>query len=159
MGGIDADTTLSSIVVWTSIQAGGLALAFMPAMTAGLAALPERLVDAGNSYTNLVQRVAGALGLSAITAFATHWGAEILAGSTVLLQNDGARQIPEIINQQSGPAGLMPMYLRLQLVAEAHSYSNAFRTIGALTCLVSILALMLKTGQPEPGEKPAVELA
>jgi hypothetical protein len=140
------------------IQAGGLALAFMPAMTAGLAALPERLVDAGNSYTNLVQRVAGALGLSAITALTTHWGAEILAGTKVLLQDDGMKQIPLITSMENGPTGLMPMYMRMQLIAEAHSYSNAFTMIGVITCLTSLLALMLKTGQPEAGDKPAVEM-
>ena len=59
---------------------------------------------------------------------------------------------------QNGPAGLMPMYARLQLFAEAHSYSNAFRLIGVITCLTAILALMLKTGKPDPDEKPAVEM-
>ncbi|HTK61282.1 MAG TPA: MDR family MFS transporter [Pseudonocardia sp.] len=158
MGAFDADTTLAEVVVWTMIQAGGLALAFMPAMTAGLAALPEHLVDAGNSYTNLVQRVAGALGLSAITALTTHWGAEMLAGYKVLLQDDGAQQIGTITNMENGPAGLMPMYGRMQLFAQAHSYSNAFLMIGLITCLASLLALFLKTGRPEAGEKPAVEM-
>jgi EmrB/QacA subfamily drug resistance transporter len=158
MGGFDADTTLTEVVVWTMIQAGGLALAFMPAMTAGLAALPERLVDAGNSYTNLVQRVAGALGLSAITALTTHWGAEMLAGYKVLLQDDGMKQIGSITNMENGPAGLMPMYMRMQLFAQAHSYSNAFLLIGTVTCLTALLALFLKSGRPEPGDKPAVEM-
>ena len=158
MSAFDADTTLAEVVVWTMIQAGGLALAFMPAMTAGLAALPEQLVDAGNSYTNLVQRVAGALGLSAITALTTHWGAEILAGYKVLLQDDGMKQIGAVTNMENSPTGLMPMYMRMQLFAQAHSYSNAFMLIGTITCLASLLALFLKTGRPESGDKPAVEM-
>jgi len=76
----------------------------------------------------------------------------------VLLQDDGAQQIGTITNMENGPAGLMPMYGRMQLFAQAHSYSNAFLMIGLITCLASLLALFLKTGRPEAGEKPAVEM-
>jgi hypothetical protein len=140
------------------IQAGGLALAFMPVMTAGLAALPERLVDAGNSYSNLVQRVAGALGLSAITALTAKWAAEALAGYSVLMQDQGAGQLGGIAKFADSTTSLTTVLMRARLIAQAQSYSDAFLVVGVITCLAAILALMLKTGRPEAGDKPAIEM-
>jgi EmrB/QacA subfamily drug resistance transporter len=160
LSGLDADTTRGQVVVWTMVQASGIGLAFMPAMTAGLSALPERLVDAGNSYSNLVQRVAGALGLSAFTALTMSWAAQSMADYSALLPESAGQHNPRIQQMaEAGPTGLVPMYLRAQLFATAHSYSTAFLVLGVLTTLAAGLALLLHTGRPEPGDRPVVEIA
>lgn len=159
MSGFDADTRLAEVVFWTTVQAAGLSLAFMPVMTAGLTALPEDLMDAGNSYTNLVQRVAGALGLSAFTALTLSWAAQNMSDYSTLIQDRGMNTAPGAQEMAaSGPTGLVPMYLRTQLLATAESYSTAFLVLGLITGATTVLALLLPTGRPEAGSRPPVEM-
>jgi MFS family permease len=159
LSGFSSDMTRGQVVVWTMIQSAGLALSFMPIMTAGLAALPAAVAEAGNAYTNLVQRVSGALGLAGFTALTTAWQTQSMADRSALLTGFGPTVDPRVLAmERSGPAGLLPLWEQMQVKAVAQGYSNGFLLLGVLTFLCAGLALLLRSGRPEPGERPHVEI-
>ena len=159
MAGFSTDMSRTQVVIWTCIQAAGLALAFMPIMTAGLAALPESISEAGNAYTNLVQRVSGALAIAVFTALTTAWQIQDMADRSSLLKGSGADANPQALAmKQQGPGGLLQLWQQLQTTTEAQSYSNAFLLLGIATILCAFSAVLLHHGRPDPASRPHVEI-
>ncbi|HEY1972170.1 MAG TPA: DHA2 family efflux MFS transporter permease subunit [Pseudonocardia sp.] len=149
MAGFNADLTRPQLVVWTMIQAAGVAIAFMPVMTAGLSALPGTIVDAGNAYSNLVQRVTGALGVAAFTALSSSETAQLMADRSALLTADGPGMDPRLLAmQQHGPQGLLPVWQQMQVDVLAHTYSDIFLITGVLTLASVLLTFLLPKGRP-----------
>jgi EmrB/QacA subfamily drug resistance transporter len=158
MSGFNPDMTRGQIVAWTVVQASGLAIAFIPIMTAGLASLPTHLVDSGNAYTNLAQRFAGALGIAIFTAITAAWQAQDMADRSGLLGHHAATN-PAIQNlRQQGPGGLVPLWRETFVAAQAQSYSNAFLCLSAVTILSAFLAMLFSHGKPAAGTHVHVEI-
>lgn len=66
----------------------GLGMAMMPIMTGGIAVIPLTQVNAASAFTNVTQRVSGALGLAVLTAILTMQRAQQMAGRAALLPAD-----------------------------------------------------------------------
>jgi EmrB/QacA subfamily drug resistance transporter len=158
MSGFNPDMARGQIVLWTVVQASGLAIAFMPIMTAGLAGLPPHLVDSGNAYINLAQRFAGALGIALFTALTTAWQAQDMADRSGLLGQEAPTNTTIQSLQQQGQGGLLPLWEQTYVAAQAQSYSNAFLCLSALTIGGAFLALLFRHGRPEPGTHVHVEI-
>jgi EmrB/QacA subfamily drug resistance transporter len=157
----NADVTRPELVVWTMIRAGGLALAMMPIMTAGLSSLPASVTNAGSAFNTLAQRVSSALGLAAMTALSTAQQAQFMADRSALLQSSGPAVDSRIVamEQQGGLAGLIPLWQQLQVEVEAQAYSNIFLVIAILTFAGLLLAFFLRGGRPTTqGGREAVEI-
>jgi EmrB/QacA subfamily drug resistance transporter len=160
MAAFNPDMTRGQVVLWTCVQAAGMAIAFVPVMTAGLATLAPSVTEAGNAYTNLVQRVAGALGIPVFTALTTAWQAQDFADRSALLRGTGANANPELLAmQRQGPSGLIPLWQQTHTATQALSYGNAFLLLGVVTILSALLAVFLPEGRPDPGQRSHVELA
>jgi EmrB/QacA subfamily drug resistance transporter len=157
---VSADTTRTEMVVWTVIRAAGLALAFMPIMTVGLAALPASIINSGSAISQIAQRVSNALGVAALGALSTVQQAQLYADRSSLLTSSGPDVLPQVQDmQQQGQAGLLPLWQQLQTQVMAQSYSNIFlvTTVGSLIALV--LTFFLKGGRPAAGqEREMVEI-
>jgi len=151
---ISADTTRPEMVLWTVVRAGGLALAFMPIMTAGLAALPPSIINSGSAISQIAQRVSNALGVAALGALATTQQAQLYADRSLLLTGTGPNALPQVqsMQQQGGQAGLLPLWQQLQTNVMAESYSNIFlvTTVGSVVALV--LTFFIKRGRPAGGQ-------
>lgn len=158
MSGFNPDMGRGQIVLWTVVQASGLAIAFMPIMTAGLAGLPSHLVDSGNAYINLAQRFAGALGIALFTAITTAWQAQDMADRSSLLGQEAPTNTAIQSLQQQGQGGLLPLWQQTYVAAQAQSYSNAFFCLSALTIAGAFMALLFRHGKPEPGTHVHVEI-
>jgi len=66
---INVDMTRPELIGWMCIRAAGLGMGMMPIMTAGISALPVKLVNYGSAFNTLVQRVSSALGLAVLSAY------------------------------------------------------------------------------------------
>jgi EmrB/QacA subfamily drug resistance transporter len=144
--GINPDMTPRQVVAWTVIRAVGNALAMMPIMTAGLAAIPPEYTSSGTPVNNIAQRVSGSLGLAAMTVLATSQQYQLMADRSALITRGSmppeARQLAE-----QGPAGLYAMYAKLQGEVVGQAYSNVFLVCALLSVVGLGLAVLLR-GSP-----------
>jgi EmrB/QacA subfamily drug resistance transporter len=114
MVGVTADTTRPEIILWTVIRAAGLAFAFMPIMTVGLASLPPSIINSGSALSQIAQRVSNALGVAALTALASVQQAQLYADRSALLTSNGPGMLPAVrgLQQQVGN-GLPPLWQQM----------------------------------------------
>jgi EmrB/QacA subfamily drug resistance transporter len=156
MCGINADMTRSELIVWMMIRAGGLALAMMPIMTAGLSSLPATLMSAGSAFNTLAQRVSSALGLAALTALVSAEQAQSMSARSSLMASAGPGVDPRVLAMQhQGPGGLIPLWQQLQLEVEAQAYSGVYLLCGIGTLAGVVLALLLRGArQTRDGAEP-----
>ena len=153
MAGFNSDVTRTEIVIWTTIRAGGMALAMMPVMTAGLSSLPSSITSAGSAFNTIAQRVSSALGVAAMGALSTVQQAQQMANRSALLTSTGPDVDPRIMAmQKQGPGGMLQLWQQLQLEVSSQAYSNIFYVIGIGTCVGVLLTLSLRSGRPERSE-------
>lgn len=160
LSGINADVTRHDIVVWMMVRFFGIGLSMMPIMTGGISALPPNVVSVGSAFNNMVQRVAGAFGIAALTAMSIGWQAQGMADRSALIR-PGANADGRLVElSRRGFAGMYPMLQQLRLEVLASSYSSVFRVVAALTFAGAVLALFLRNGpvKVETGEREAVEV-
>jgi hypothetical protein len=117
----------------------------MPIFTSGLAVLPVAHVNAGSAFNNVVQRVAGALGLAVLTTILTTQQAEQMAGRAALLPADTTT--PHL----GGPAapdwlGAYATYQMTQLQVFVGAIDDLFLITAALSTLGALGALLLRSG-------------
>jgi EmrB/QacA subfamily drug resistance transporter len=148
LGQLTTDTPRGELMLWTSIRNIGTGLAMMPIMTAGVAALPQRLVSAGSALNNVTQRVASSLGVAVFGALIASWEAQLLSDRGSLLPTDRT-SIPALdAAAKRGPEGLLPIYQQLSHEITATTYSNTFVAV-AILCAIGVgLALLLRSGPP-----------
>jgi EmrB/QacA subfamily drug resistance transporter len=151
---ISADTTRPEMVLWTVVRATGMALAFMPIMTVGLAALPPSIINSGSAISQIAQRVSNALGVAALGALSTVQQAQFYADRSLLLTDAGPNVLPQVqgMLQQGGQAGLLPLWKQLQTDVMAQTYSNVFLVTTVATLIGLVLTFFLKGGRPAAGE-------
>jgi EmrB/QacA subfamily drug resistance transporter len=172
--GVNPNMTERQVVAWTVIRAVGNALAMMPIMTAGLAAIPPEYTSSGSPVNNIAQRVSGSLGLAAMTVLAPSQQYQLMADRSALITRGSmppeARQLAE-----QGPAGRYAMYAKLQGEVVGQAYSNVFLICALLTVVGLGLAVLLRgaparntpalpqgssaapEGRPPTGGEPAAE--
>jgi EmrB/QacA subfamily drug resistance transporter len=160
MSGINPDMTRADVIGATMLRSVGLGLSMMPIMTGGLAALPPPSIASGSAFNNVVQRVASALGLAALTAMATATQAQVMADRATLMPSGGASVDAQLATMQGqGSPGLYPLMQQLQVDTMAQSYGNVFQVVGVMTLAGAVLALFLPHGapirRPGPGGPPA----
>ena len=156
--GINPNMTEGEIILWSCIRAAGNALALMPIMTAGLAAIPPQFTSSGSAFNNIAQRVSSSLGLAGLGVFVSNQQSQQMADRSALLS------LPSPNAQVAGAAqqgfeGVYPLYQQMQLHVLAQSYSNAFLICTAITAGAIILAAMLRKPAPvsAPEPEPATE--
>ena len=147
--GINPDVTRQDIIAWTMIRAVGIGMSMMPIMTAGISALPPRMLGSGSAFANLAQRVSAALGLAALTAMSTAMQTQAMTNRAMLIDPTDPRI--QAMRRDGGVMGLYPLMQRTQLSALAESYSNVFLLSAVLTFAAMLLALCLRTGRAATG--------
>jgi MFS family permease len=78
-------TTREHLIVLLMIQATGLGLAMMPIFTSGIAVIPLNKTNTASAFNNVARNVAGAFGLSVLTAILTIHQAQQMSGRASLL--------------------------------------------------------------------------
>jgi MFS family permease len=156
---LNVDMSRPEITARLMLSAAGLALCFMPIMSAGMSALPPDIVSAGSAFTTLVQRVTAAIGLAAVTALTTIQQAQLFASRNALVKPSGADADPRIAQMQSqGPGGLVPVFTELRNQVTTQSYSNAFLVVGVCVLAAVPLAFFLPKHRPSGAGAGPVEM-
>ncbi|NUR87656.1 MAG: DHA2 family efflux MFS transporter permease subunit, partial [Nonomuraea sp.] len=79
LGQITLDTPHATITWLQTLRSVGLGLAMMPIITGGTSAVPPAKVSDASALNNVVQRVAGAMGVAALTAMLDTSQSQLLA--------------------------------------------------------------------------------
>jgi len=155
LAGLTADVPESTLVLWTTIRNVGTGLAMMPVMTAGIGALPASLTSSGSAMNNVMQRVASSVAIAVFGGMIASQQAQLLndRGSLLTNVNDNPR-LQAAAHQ--GTTGLLGVYQQLQKYVVTTTYANAFLVVALLCAAGALLALLLRSGppQPAPAEKP-----
>jgi EmrB/QacA subfamily drug resistance transporter len=153
MVGITVDTSRAEVIVWTTIRAAGLAMSFMPIMTAGLSSVPPGISNHASAFNTLFQRVSSALGVAVLNALLVGQHAQIMADRSGLLHPAGADANSRVLAMQAhGPSGLIALWQQVQAEVTAQTYSDVFLVIAGSTLAIIPLAFLLRSGRPEIGE-------
>jgi EmrB/QacA subfamily drug resistance transporter len=147
---ITADTSREHIMWLLTVQGAGLGIALMPVFTSGIASLPATQVNTANAFDNVVQRVAGAFGLAALTAILTSQQAQQMAGRAALMPADTLT--PDLGPTAPPGAGLYATYLLTQQQVFVAAIDDLFLILAALSALGALVALLLRSG---PAAAPA----
>lgn len=156
MCAINADMTRFDLMIWTSVRAAGMGLAIMPMMTASINAVPPTFTNQGSAILNVVQQVAGALGLATLGALATGQQAQLLADRAAL-------GTPATSMSSSGGGTFNPstfatayqLMQHFQAQVLATSYANMFLLLTLVTLGCSLAAMVLRATHPtaEPADQ------
>lgn len=65
---VSLETTPLTVALVNTLRSAGIALAYMPSVTAGISSVPTKEAGRVSSLSNIVQRVSTSLGLAALTA-------------------------------------------------------------------------------------------
>ncbi len=141
MHGIGLSTPRLEIVLWMVIRSGGLGLAMMPLMTGGMSAIPTELTARASAMSNIVQRVAGALGLAVLTAVLVSQQGQQTAARSALMPAGSA---PFQGMAAQGQASVLGLYNNVQL----QSFSSAIADVLLLTAATSALCVLLALMMP-----------
>jgi EmrB/QacA subfamily drug resistance transporter len=142
---INADMTRMDLMIWTSVRAAGMGLAIMPMMTAAIDAVPPAFTNQGSAILNVVQQVAGALGLATLGALATGQQAQLLADRAALSAPAGSLSSAgggALSASTFSTAYRLMQHLQAQILAT--SYANMFLLLTLVTLGCSLAALVLR---------------
>lgn len=145
---LNMDTPYASILSIYILRSFGMAFIMMPIMTAGMNALPQRMIPHGNAISNTVRQLAGSIGTAVLVT--------IMTQQTTAHFGDMAdaydRTNPELMNQVthvgqavgSSTAGMQLIAGRLQQLSTINGINDAFWIATALSALALILSFFLK---------------
>jgi len=151
--GINSDMTERDVVIWTCVRAIGNGLGLMPIMTAGLAVIPREYSSSGSTLNNIVQRVAGALGLAVMSVIATSQQNQLMVDRAALVPSSSSLpQVQQAIGQ--GTTALYAIYQQLVVKVTAGAYSDVFYVTAIITGIGVIFAFMMSKPTPRATEQP-----
>ncbi len=148
---ITIDTSREQIMWMLTLMGTGLGTAMMPIFTGGIAVIPEAQVNVASAFNNVVQRVAGAIGLAMLTAVFTTQQAQQMAGRAALVPADTVT--PDLGPSVPAWMGQYATYQQAELQVFVGAMNNLFLICAVLSALSALGALLLRSG-PAP-EAPA----
>jgi EmrB/QacA subfamily drug resistance transporter len=141
---LTVDTTYKFIMILYIIRSFGMSLLMMPIMTAGINALPEKLIAHGNAMTNTIRQVAGSIGSAILVTVMTSHTKEYI--------KDVMKDKPKVDTSQiKDPAILAQIKEKtIQLTHEAtvHGINGAFMIATIFVGVAFVLAFFLKNKKP-----------
>lgn len=144
MHGIGLNTPRLEIVLWMVIRSGGLGLAMMPVMTGGMASIPTELTARASAMSNIVQRVAGALGLALLTAvLVAHQGQQTAARGALM----PAGVAPYQAMAAQGQGGVLGLYNSVQLQSFSSAIADVLLLTAGTSAICILLALLMPAGR------------
>ncbi|MGL6145958.1 MAG: DHA2 family efflux MFS transporter permease subunit [Macrococcoides caseolyticum] len=145
---LSMDTSYSTILGIYVLRSFGMSFIMMPIMTAGMNALPQRMIPHGNAISNTVRQLAGSIGTAVLVTIMTqqttaHMGD--IADTMDKTHPEIAGQFAEIgrsVGSQEAGGQLVMGYL--QKFATINGINDAFWVATALSALSFILSFFLK---------------
>ncbi|QUR94068.1 DHA2 family efflux MFS transporter permease subunit [Macrococcoides canis] len=145
---LSMDTSYTTILGIYVLRSFGMSFIMMPIMTAGMNALPQRMIPHGNAISNTVRQLAGSIGTAILVTVMTqqttaHMGD--IANTMDKTHPEIAGQFAEIgrsVGSEGAGSQLIMGYL--QKFATINGINDAFWVATALSALAFILSFFLK---------------
>ncbi|QNR07251.1 DHA2 family efflux MFS transporter permease subunit [Macrococcoides canis] len=145
---LSMDTSYTTILGIYVLRSFGMSFIMMPIMTAGMNALPQRMIPHGNAISNTVRQLAGSIGTAILVTVMTQQTTAYMGD----IANTMDKTRPEIAGQfaeigrsvGSEDAGSQLMMGYLQKFATINGINDAFWVATALSALAFILSFFLK---------------
>jgi EmrB/QacA subfamily drug resistance transporter len=142
------DTPREQVMGWLVWESAGLALAVMPIITGGLAAIPTVQVSGASVVNNVVRQVSASLGLAVLTAIWTAQRAQQLADRTALLPTDAAAAASHLDPASPAGSSFYAFYQRTELRVFVTAMDDLILIAAGLAALGALGALLMRSGRP-----------
>lgn len=140
---LNMDTPYLSIMGIYVLRSFGMAFIMMPIMTAGMNALPARLISHGNAFVNTMRQLAGSIGTAIlVTVMTTQTTNHVAAFGEKLDKTNPMVQdhMRELAQQFGGEQGAMKVLLQyVNKLASVEGINDAF----IIATIISLVALIL----------------
>ncbi|KKI60414.1 DHA2 family efflux MFS transporter permease subunit [Staphylococcus warneri] len=140
---LNMDTPYLSIMGIYVLRSFGMAFIMMPIMTAGMNALPARLISHGNAFVNTMRQLAGSIGTAIlVTVMTTQTTNHVTAFGEELDKTNPMVQdhMRELAQQFGGEQGAMKVLLQyVNKLASVEGINDAF----IIATIISLVALIL----------------
>ncbi|OLS07802.1 multidrug MFS transporter [Staphylococcus epidermidis] len=140
---LNMDTPYLSIMGIYVLRSFGMAFIMMPIMTAGINALPARLISHGNAFVNTMRQLAGSIGTAIlVTVMTTQTTNHVAAFGEELDKTNPMVQdhMRELAQQFGGEQGAMKVLLQyVNKLASVEGINDAF----IIATIISLVALIL----------------
>jgi EmrB/QacA subfamily drug resistance transporter len=167
-GQLDMTTSDTTIKLWLVARGCAMGMVMMPAMTAGLNAVPLAQMSRGSSMSNVMRQVFGAFGTAIVVTILqlrqTYHSA--MLGQTVTPENIPLQQLMATAQQWGAAQGLnavqsqaMAVMLAAKQVATSAAvmgFEDVFRVTALITLLAIPPALFMTTKKAAAGQGPRV---
>lgn len=145
---LNMDTTYLHIMWIYIVRSFGMAFVMMPIMTAGMNALPPRLISHGNAFVNTMRQLAGSIGTAIlVTVMTTQQTNHLSAFSEVLDKTNPVIQdhMRELAQQYGGESAAMKVLLEhVNKLASVEGVNDAFIVATIISAIALILSLFLQ---------------
>ncbi|APT15623.1 DHA2 family efflux MFS transporter permease subunit [Staphylococcus epidermidis] len=145
---LNMDTTYLHIMWIYIVRSFGMAFIMMPIMTAGMNALPPRLISHGNAFVNTMRQLAGSIGTAIlVTVMTTQQTNHLSAFSEELDKTNPVIQdhMRELAQQYGGESAAMKVLLEhVNRLASVEGVNDAFIVATIISAIALILSLFLQ---------------
>ena len=145
---LNMDTTYLHIMWIYIVRSFGMAFVMMPIMTAGMNALPPRLISHGNAFVNTMRQLAGSIGTAIlVTVMTTQQTNHLSAFSEKLDKTNPVIQdhMRELAQQYGGESAAMKVLLEhVNKLASVEGVNDAFIVATIISAIALILSLFLQ---------------
>lgn len=145
---LNMDTTYLHIMWIYIVRSFGMAFVMMPIMTAGMNALPPRLISHGNAFVNTMRQLAGSIGTAIlVTVMTTQQTNHLSAFSEELDKTNPVIQdhMRELAQQYGGESAAMKLLLEhVNKLASVEGVNDAFIVATIISAIALILSLFLQ---------------
>ncbi|MCG1501571.1 DHA2 family efflux MFS transporter permease subunit [Staphylococcus epidermidis] len=145
---LNMDTTYLHIMWIYIMRSFGMAFIMMPIMTAGMNALPPRLISHGNAFVNTMRQLAGSIGTAIlVTVMTTQQTNHLSAFSEELDKTNPVIQdhMRELAQQYGGESAAMKVLLEhVNKLASVEGVNDAFIVATIISAIALILSLFLQ---------------
>ncbi|GGI29713.1 MULTISPECIES: DHA2 family efflux MFS transporter permease subunit [Staphylococcus] len=142
------DTPYTSILMIYIIRSFGMSFVMMPIMTAGMNALPSRLISHGNALINTMRQLAGSIGTAILVTVMTQQTESHLATFQQDLDQTNPfikDQVQMMAQQMGGKEQAMGAIMKfVNQLASVDGVNSAFWIATALSFLAFVLSFFLK---------------
>lgn len=145
---LNMDTTYLHIMWIYIVRSFGMAFIMMPIMTAGMNALPPRVISHGNAFVNTMRQLAGSIGTAIlVTVMTTQQTNHLSAFSEELDKTNPVIQdhMRELAQQYGGESAAMKVLLEhVNKLASVEGVNDAFIVATIISAIALILSLFLQ---------------
>lgn len=145
---LNMDTTYLHIMWIYIVRSFGMAFIMMPIMTAGMNALPPRLISHGNAFVNTMRQLAGSIGTAIlVTVMTTQQTNHLSAFSEELDKTNPVIQdhMRELAQQYGGESAAIKVLLEhVNKLASVEGVNDAFIVATIISAIALILSLFLQ---------------